>query len=178
MNITTRKVAAFFCLLVLTVIISACVPAEQNSANTATVPQDKAFQEQDNVMLEANNVAGQEATDSAMVEKEEKILQDAPASDSSVVAPQVKTFDITARNFAFSQTEIKVKKGDKVQINFKSTDGFHDWVIDEFNAKTDQVNTGGSSSVEFSADQQGIFEFYCSVGRHRDLGMVGKLIVE
>lgn len=90
----------------------------------------------------------------------------------------VKIFNITGVNFSFSQPEIRVKKGDKVRIEFTSTDGFHDWVVDEFAAATEKVNTGGSTSVEFVADKVGTFEYYCSVGQHRAMGMVGKLIVE
>ncbi len=91
---------------------------------------------------------------------------------------EIKTFAISGKNFTFSQKEIRVKKGDRVKIDFTSTDGFHDWVIDEFNAATEKVNTGGSTSVEFIADQVGTFEYYCSVGQHRTMGMVGNLVVE
>ncbi len=89
-----------------------------------------------------------------------------------------KTFDLTGKNFAFNQNEIRVKLGDKVKINFQSTQGFHNWSIDDFKAFTKQVNLGESTSVEFVADKSGTFEFYCSVGPHRQLGMIGKLIVE
>ena len=34
------------------------------------------------------------------------------------------------------------------------------------------------TSVTFIADQEGSFEYYCSVGNHREEGMVGTLIVE
>lgn len=91
---------------------------------------------------------------------------------------EVKTFAISGVNFSFSQTEIRVKKGDLVRIDFTSTDGFHDWVVDEFNAATEKVNTGGSTFVEFVADQVGTFEYYCSVGQHRAMGMIGNLVVE
>ena len=93
------------------------------------------------------------------------------------VAP-AKVFNITGKNFSFSQTEIKVKNGDRVLINFESTDGFHDWVVDEFKANTERVNPGTKTSVEFIADKTGTFEYYCSVSIHRAAGMKGKLIVE
>ena len=89
-----------------------------------------------------------------------------------------KVFALSGKNFSFDKTEIKVKKGDKVTINFTSADGFHDVVIDEFSAKTERVRTGGTSSMTFVADKTGTFEYYCSVGQHRMNGMVGKLIVE
>jgi len=90
----------------------------------------------------------------------------------------VKTFDVSSKPFEFSIKEIRVKKGDRVRINLTNTEGFHDWVVDEFNARTKQITAGKSDSVEFVADKTGTFEYYCSVGNHRQMGMVGKLIVE
>ncbi|MBI4090688.1 MAG: cupredoxin domain-containing protein [Candidatus Komeilibacteria bacterium] len=90
----------------------------------------------------------------------------------------VKTFNITARNFSFSQNEIRVKKGDVVQINLNVVEGFHDWVVDEFNAAAKSSGSGATTGVQFTADKTGTFEYYCSVGNHRAMGMKGKLIVE
>jgi plastocyanin len=89
-----------------------------------------------------------------------------------------KTFDLTGKDFEFSQTEIRVTEGDTVTVNFESTDGFHDFVVDEFDAATEQVLPGTPTSVTFVAGEVGEFEFYCSVGQHRAQGMVGTLIVE
>lgn len=86
--------------------------------------------------------------------------------------------DLTGRSFEFSQSEIRVNEGDTVTINFTSTGGLHDWVVDEFSAATGRVGTGGNTSVTFVADSAGSYEYYCSVGSHRAQGMVGTLIVE
>ncbi|OJI07607.1 hypothetical protein BK004_00770 [bacterium CG10_46_32] len=91
---------------------------------------------------------------------------------------QAKSFDVTGKNFEFSTKEIRVKKGDVVTINFLSTEGTHNWVVDEFTAATETVNAGKSSTVVFIAETVGEFEYYCGVGSHRALGMVGKLIIE
>lgn len=97
---------------------------------------------------------------------------------------EIKTFILTGENFKFvmdgqDNPEIKVKQGDKVRIEFSSTQGFHDFVIDEFDAATQQVrDTDGSTYVEFTADKKGTFEYYCSVGEHRANGMWGNFIVE
>ncbi len=90
----------------------------------------------------------------------------------------IKTFTVTGQNYSLSPSEIKVKKGDTVKIVFKNNSGTHDWVIDEFNARTSRIQTGQTAEVEFVADKTGTFEYYCSVGSHRQQGMVGKLIVE
>ncbi len=102
-----------------------------------------------------------------------------PASSQAVIEENgVKTVAVSGKNFSFTPNEIRVKKGDKVKINFTSTNGFHDWKVDEFQAATKRVNSGETASVEFTASKVGTFEFYCSVGSHRAMGMKGKLIVE
>jgi nitrite reductase (NO-forming) len=91
--------------------------------------------------------------------------------------PNAKVFEVRGVNYDFDISEIKVKKGETVTINFESTDGFHDIVIDEFSAKTKKVQPGVKTSVTFVADKAGTFEYYCSIGSHRANGMVGKLVV-
>jgi plastocyanin len=98
--------------------------------------------------------------------------------DTSITAAPTVVVDISGKNFSFSKSEIRVKQGDIVQINFTSENGVHNWTVDEFNAHTATVQTGGTSSVTFVADKKGTFEYYCSVGSHRQMGMVGNLIVE
>lgn len=90
----------------------------------------------------------------------------------------VKTFDVAAKSFSFTPAEIRVKKGDTVKIVLTNSGGMHNWVIDEFNAKTKTIAAGATDTVEFTASKVGTFEYYCSVGNHRQMGMVGKLIVE
>lgn len=89
-----------------------------------------------------------------------------------------KVFAVKGVNFGFDVKEIRVKQGDTVTVNFTSSDGFHDWVLDEFKAATGRVQPGTPTSITFVADKKGTFEYYCSVGSHRAHGMVGKLIVE
>lgn len=110
-----------------------------------------------------------EATDEgAMEEKDE----------DAKMETGVKTFELSASSFKYDIKEIRVKQGDKVNIVLNNKDGMHDWVIDEFNAKTKQITAGQTDTVEFVADKKGSFEYYCSVGQHRANGMFGKLIVE
>lgn len=99
--------------------------------------------------------------------------------DGAMMEGTEHTFDVEGVDFAFDVTEIIVKKGDTVTINFTSTMGYHDWVVDEFEAATEQVTPDdGVTSVTFTADEAGTFEYYCSVGNHRAQGMVGNLVVE
>lgn len=86
--------------------------------------------------------------------------------------------NLAAANFAFSQLEIRVKKGEKVEVTLDVKEGFHDWTLDGYGVKTKQMNAGGKETIEFIADKAGTFEYYCSVGSHRAMGMKGKLVVE
>lgn len=91
---------------------------------------------------------------------------------------EARPFDITASNFRFSESEIRVKRGDEVKIRLSNTEGMHNWVIDEFNAKTETITAGQSAEVTFVADKTGTFEYYCGIGNHRQMGMKGNLVVE
>ncbi|HYE59806.1 MAG TPA: plastocyanin/azurin family copper-binding protein [Candidatus Kapabacteria bacterium] len=95
-----------------------------------------------------------------------------------VVSSGVKTFTVSGDNFSFNLKEMRVKKGDRVKVVFVNAKGTHDWVIDEFNARTPILQAGATAEVEFVADKTGQFEYYCSVGSHRQMGMKGLLIVE
>ncbi len=98
--------------------------------------------------------------------------------NTAVDAGAAKEFTITGQNFRFTPNLITVKKGDSVKINFVSNGGSHNLVIDAFHAKTDIVGSGKSASVTFTADKAGTFEYYCSVGNHRAMGMVGTIVVK
>jgi len=100
------------------------------------------------------------------------------AADASMEIGSNVSFGVKGVPFSFDVKEIRVKKGDTVTVNFESSEGLHDWVVDEFSASTAQVQPGTPTSVTFVADTAGTFEYYCSVGNHRGMGMVGTLIVE
>lgn len=93
------------------------------------------------------------------------------------------SFSLEGHNFEFlrdgeSAPVLRVKQGDTVTVTLRSTGGTHDFVIDEFDARTERVNAGQTTTVTFVASETGTFEYYCSVGSHRAMGMVGTFIVE
>ncbi|MDO8728430.1 MAG: plastocyanin/azurin family copper-binding protein [bacterium] len=101
-----------------------------------------------------------------------------PVPGSDVVETVViKEFSVDAAPFSFSPSTMTVNKGDTVRITLKNTKGTHDLKIDEFNATTRILNAGETQTITFLANKTGTFDYYCSVGNHRAMGMVGKLIV-
>ncbi len=95
------------------------------------------------------------------------------------IASAAREFTVDGFEFGYDQKTLTVKKGDTVKITLTNSGKMpHDWVVDEFNAKTKIVKNGETDSITFVADTAGTFEYYCSVGSHRKMGMVGKLVVE
>jgi plastocyanin len=113
------------------------------------------------------------------MEEDSTVMGDSETVDENVaVEPEVRVFEIGGGAFYFTLEEIVVNEGDTVRIVFTNEGGTHDWIIDEFGARTPIIQTGQTSEIEFVADQVGSFEYYCSVAGHREQGMVGTLTVE
>jgi len=135
---------------------------------------------EDNEMEEAMNKEHSDNMELENMDDDEDVLNVSAELEVSAEASsgEVKVFEVSGKSFEYDITEIRVNQGDTVTINFVSSEGFHDWVVDEFDAATDRVQTGGTTSVTFVADKSGTFEYYCSVGSHREQGMVGSLVVD
>jgi plastocyanin len=98
---------------------------------------------------------------------------------AQAAAEEVLPIAVEGGHFYFKPNEIRVKVGQKVKVTLTSVGGMpHDFVIDELNVRTKQIKDGETDVVEFTPDKPGTYEFYCSVGKHRAMGMKGNLIVE
>src|SRR3989344_5454492 len=103
----------------------------------------------------------------APIEKE--IDSNMPVPGSNVQETEViKEISVEAIPFLFTPSVMSVNKGDTVKI----VNGTHDLKIDEFNASTRLLKSGEEQTITFVADKVGTFEYYCSVGTHRAMGMV------
>lgn len=90
----------------------------------------------------------------------------------------VKEFIVEGGDFKFTPNTYSVNKGDTVKVVFRNVEGMHDFVLEGFNVKTNVIEAGNTETVTFTADRVGEFEFYCSVGSHRKMGMTGTLSVK
>jgi len=160
----------FFLFLSLVLVGAGC------TASTPVTSVDDAVVEEDATLgEETQQVEEDEVSSEGKTEAVTEIVVDPSVN---VTVPEAVVFNVDGFMFGYSLKELRVKKGQTVTVNFTSTGGMHDWVVDEFNATTAQVNTGATTSVTFVADKAGTFEYYCSVGQHRANGMVGNLMVE
>lgn len=87
---------------------------------------------------------------------------------------------IVASEYKFEPSEIRVKKGETVKLTLKNSGNMpHNWSVEKMmGASIDQVSAGQNGTITITPSQRGTFVTYCSIGQHRKLGMVGKLIVE
>jgi len=98
--------------------------------------------------------------------------------NQSPKSADAKEVVVTESNYKFTPNKITAKKGQKTRIVFKNSGGMHDFRVDELQLATSIIQNGEEDFVEFTPDKTGTYEFYCSVGNHRQMGMVGTLTVE
>lgn len=92
---------------------------------------------------------------------------------------EIQEVTLEAREFSYSEESITVKKGQKVRLTLVNKGRMsHDFVVEGMNVTTKLAGPGESVTSEFIMHDAGTYNFYCSVGNHRAMGMEGTLIVE
>jgi heme/copper-type cytochrome/quinol oxidase subunit 2 len=93
------------------------------------------------------------------------------------IAPQPRTFQIDARQFAYSPSELRVNQGDTVTIQLVSADVVHGLYVDDYDISV-EADPGQTATLTFTADKSGSFRFRCNVtcGAMHPF-MIGKLNV-
>ena len=79
-----------------------------------------------------------------------------------------------AKMFQFLPNEIKVNKGEYVRLIITSQDIEHKFLIPAYDINK-ELKPAEDTIVEFKADKEGMFTFYCDIPGHEE--MKGKLIV-
>lgn len=145
------------------------------NVNLSDTPEQKPNNEQPTVEKNVSNETKTEPTVDVKVNA--KVKTDIKTA-VEVNALSIKLFTITAKNWEFSPSTIKVKKGDTVRLTIKSVDVDHGFKLVDFNVNQ-PLKPGQTATVEFIADKSGSFSFTCNVfcgPGHKD--MRGTLIVE
>lgn len=123
------------------------------------------------LLLRGNNQSKQSNTSSA---GDSSNSTQTPQADSSSSSEEIM---VMGSSFKFEPSQINAKVGETVKIRFMNTSGTHNLTIDGLNVTTKTLASGQEEVVEFTPDRAGTFQFYCSVGSHREQGMVGTLTV-
>lgn len=95
--------------------------------------------------------------------------------EEEAVVPEPVSLAINTRNYMFSPSVIRVKKGQEVTLTFQNT-GRHTFTVKGLGIN--KSLQGGQDSLTFTALKSGEFELLCSVPGHKERGMKGKVIVE
>lgn len=98
-------------------------------------------------------------------------------TDPATSAPKTVEITVRASNYKFDLSTINVKKGDTVKLTLINDVGVHDLKFEGYNIGTKILQGVGQDTLTFVADKAGDFEYYCSVGNHRAMGMKGTLRV-
>lgn len=101
------------------------------------------------------------------------------SSDTQTGNANAMTITVEGSEMKFLPATLTFTAGQQVKLVFKNTGNMpHDFVIDELGVRTKQIGKGTSETVEFTPTKTGTFEYYCSVGFHRKLGMKGTVTVK
>jgi heme/copper-type cytochrome/quinol oxidase subunit 2 len=77
-------------------------------------------------------------------------------------ASELKEFDVNIYNHDFDQHIITVNKGDTVRLMLTAEDGDYGVMLEDFGVYTEKIKKGDTVEVEFVADKEGTFSFFCN----------------
>jgi cytochrome c oxidase subunit 2 len=99
------------------------------------------------------------------------------ACAAAIKAEDAQVIKITAKCYAFTPNEIKLKKGVPVTLHLTTADKTHGFSAPDFNLDT-AIKPGKTIDLHITPDKAGSFPFYCDVfcGTGHD-DMTGKIIV-
>ncbi len=150
----------------------------QNNSTALTDSADSSATPVANQTLDSDGDTDGDQPESPALTETSPAAESTSSSATAVMEGNSQSITVDGGNFFFKPNEITVKKGVPVKITFNNTQGFHDFTLKDLDVKTNQITAGNKAEVEFTPTKAGSFEFYCSVGKHKDMGMKGTLIVE
>ena len=92
-------------------------------------------------------------------------------------APEPLNMTLAATDIAYDTDNISAVVGQAVNIEFVNNGALeHNFIIDEFGIDN-LLQSGESSTISFTPDQTGTYEYYCNVAGHLEAGMKGTVTV-
>lgn len=106
-----------------------------------------------------------------------------PAPDqgrSAADQESVQTINVSLTDFSFTPKDLKLEAGKSYTLKFNNAaDKPHTFTVDALALDSGVVPAGETRTVSFSAPANpGVYESYCAVPGHKDLGMVGTLEIK
>lgn len=163
-----KQLSSFFgVFLFCGVIFGACQRA-------AILPDDQPVETSDNQVETSIDTVEDSATGSTV---EVHTSQTQTSTGGTTTSEQSTAIEIEASNYAFSIDKITASEGTALLLTITSTQGTHDFVIEELGVSSGMLPVGEPVQINVPTDRPGTYEFYCSVGNHREMGMKGTLVI-
>lgn len=106
-------------------------------------------------------------------------LETSPAEVLSLTLTVDDGEEIWSFNGSSPGPTIKVKAVQQVSLTLKNTGTtIHDIVIPDLDVYVAQTAPGASNAAVFIPREPGVYEYFCSLPGHKELGMHGQIIVE
>lgn len=93
------------------------------------------------------------------------------------VNESVREITIEGGNYYFDSDTVNVSVNETVRIVLENVEGFHDLRIPSKETGTDRIQSGETDSFVVRFEEEGSYEFICSVGKHAERGMTGTIQV-
>lgn len=105
------------------------------------------------------------------------VVMRSPGSSASVEQPPL-TITIKAKDLRFDVDTITAKVGQPVTIRLENDDDMdHAFSIEALNVQSEKIGSHKITSVTFTPQQAGTYQFRCPLPGHAQLGMIGTLSV-
>lgn len=106
-------------------------------------------------------VPGSEGIEEAVAAEEPSAEEPGPAQETAAES-SIKEIEVTAKKWEFTPNPIEVSKGDRVRLKITSIDVAHGFALPDFGV-SQRLEPGKTEIVEFTADKEGSFSFFCNV---------------
>ena len=170
-------------LLVPTIIltfvaIAACAPEATPWIPTPT-PEEVENEEE---MLSDEHEDDEHADEHTVSDGQDEDLGEADVAYTLITGGDTGLLIYIGQGGEIDQVEnptLRADPGDIVQITLINADNIqHDLVIDELGVHSEHLeDIGAQTTMKFQVQEEGAYEYYCSVPGHRQAGMVGTLLV-
>ncbi len=89
----------------------------------------------------------------------------------------VNIINVEGGSYYFEPRNITATVGEKVKIILTSVSMEHDLVIEQLGVRIPVTKSGETGSITFTPKKAGVYQFHCTVGKHKQLGMQGTLTI-
>jgi len=173
--VSTKRILqiAGIAILVLAVVFGA-VYAVRFASNRGAEQGDESQQRE----TSGDIPEGTEVPEEGAVPEDESVAVPVSVQEAAKGAgeAQLRTFLITAEGGKFTPSTVIVYKNDTIHINFTAKDGEYDITVPDYSLKQ-TVRSGETKPLEFRAEKEGKYAYYCESCGGMDSEAKGSIIV-